>query len=109
MSYQVVAPLVLARDKEGKTHHVYQGGVIDWLSDDQAEHFIGTGLVVELDAPDAVDEDEGDGKPPANATNADLVEWIVANVVKDDGSDYTAEELQGVKKADLRAIVDSVE
>ena len=106
MSYQVVVPLVLAQTQDGQTHHVYQGGVIQWLSDEQAEHFLAEGLVVKVDDAPA---DDDDGRPAKSAKNADLVEWLVANVSKDDGSDYTAEELGTLTKAELWAIIDSVE
>jgi hypothetical protein len=59
---------------------------------------------VELD-----DEEDGTQKPSRTAKNADLAEWIVANATKDDGSDYTAEELAGLTKANLLAIIDSLE
>ncbi|MGB3484017.1 MAG: hypothetical protein WBB07_17600 [Mycobacterium sp.] len=113
MSYQVVAPLVIAKDQGGRPHHVYEGGVVQWLSDEQASHFLNTGLVVKFGA-DAADVDDeaaaAGGKPAEDATNKELIAWIVANVEKEDGSDYTADELgPPLKKADLRAIVDSVE
>ncbi len=108
MTYQVVAPLVIAKDQDGRPHHVYAGGIIQWLSLEQKKHFLDTGLVVKIGDTDD-DSDDGD-KPPATATNAELIAWIVANVAKEDGSDYTADELgPPLKKADLRAIVDSVE
>jgi hypothetical protein len=106
MSYTVTAPLVLAVDPDGHTHHVYQGGVIQWLSDAQREHFLAEKLVEETD--DAAVEPGGE-KPGPNATNKVLVAWLVANVAKDDGSDYTEAELKPLNKAQLREIVDSVE
>ena len=32
-------------------------------------------------------------KPAANAKKAELVEWLVDNALKEDGSDYTADDL----------------
>lgn len=108
MSYRVTAPLVIAKDQDGRPYHVYEGGIIQWLSDEQAEHLLGTGLVVEVGASESDSDD--DGKPAADATNKELIAWLVANALKPDGSDYTAEELgPPLKKADLRALVDSVE
>lgn len=117
MTYRVTAPLVLAVDEGGHTHHVYEGGVIEWLSDEQAEHFLSEGLAVKLgDAapvelvdPDTVDSGDPGDKPAANAKKAELVEWLVDNALKEDGSDYTADELGSLKVAELRALVDSVE
>ena len=48
MTYRVTAPLVLAVDEGGHTHHVYEGGVIEWLSEAQAEHFLAEGLAVKV-------------------------------------------------------------
>lgn len=114
MSYRVTAPLVLARDKEGKVHERYQDAVIDWLDDDQKRHFLETNLVEEIGAPAPVevadDEPVADGeKPPADATNKVLIAWLVANVAKEDGSDYTESELKPLNKAALQELIDSVE
>ncbi|MCG7596353.1 hypothetical protein [Mycobacterium sp. PSTR-4-N] len=110
MSYQVVAPLVIAKDHEGRPYHVYEGGVIQWLSDEQAAHFLGTGLVVKF-GDSAADEgdDDGSDKPPASAKKEVLVAWLVENAAKEDGSDYTAEELDALTKAELSELIDSVE
>lgn len=106
MSYQVVAPLVLAQDQSGATHHVYQGGIIQWLSDEQAEHFLAEELVVEIGDEDPVTKDGA--KPPKNAGKPVLVDWVVANVVKDDGAEYTEAEAGDLTKPQLWAIVDSI-
>ena len=50
MSYKVTAPLVIAKDQAGLNHHVYEGGVIPYLSDAQAEHFLAEGLVEKVGA-----------------------------------------------------------
>lgn len=114
MSYRVIVPCVLARDKEGKVHERYEGAVIDWLDDDQKRHFLESGLVEEVGAPASdettADEPPADGeKPPADATNKVLVAWLVANVAKEDGSDYTESELKPLNKAALQELIDSVE
>ena len=111
MTYRVTAPLVLAVDEGGHTHHVYEGGVIEWLSEAQAEHFLAEGLAVKVgDTTPVVDDpgEDGDG-PPANAKKSELVAWLVDNAIKEDGSDYTADELSVLKVAELRDLVDSVE
>ena len=104
MTYRVTAPLVLAVDQGGQTHHVYFGGVIDWLSDDQHDYFLSEGLVVHLDAPTPA---EGD-KPHAAATKSELIAWLVDHAVKPDGSDYTAGSLQPQNKDDLWTLIDAV-
>lgn len=114
MSYQVVAPLVIAKDQAGKLQYVYEGGVIPWLSDEQAEHFLSSGLVVETDRgvggsdpAEAAGDDEG-GRPASNANKATLIAWLVANAVKEDGSEYTADELDDLTKADLWDLINAV-
>ena len=114
ITYRVTGPLVLARDKEGKTHHVYEGGLIDWLDDDQKAHLLNVGLVEKVGASapvdDGDDEPPADGeKPAADATNKVLIAWLVENVAKEDGSDYAEAELKPLNKAQLRELVDSVE
>lgn len=110
MSYQVTCPLVLAKDKEGKVHERYEGAVIDWLSDEQAEHFISAGLVVELDsAPADSGESDDGGKPAEDATKAELIEWLVENAVDTDGNDYTASKLQPHNKDQLWELINAVE
>ena len=37
--YRVTAPLVLAVTQDGRFQHVYAGGVVDWLSEEQAAYF----------------------------------------------------------------------
>ncbi len=102
MTYKVVAPVVLAVDFNGQTHHVYAGGVIDWLSDEQKAFFLADGLVVtDEDAPAA----DGDG-PHAAATKAELIAWLVDHAVRPDGSHYTAGSLQPMNKHDLGALID---
>lgn len=111
MTYQVVAPLVLAKDQSGHTHHIYRGGLVPWLSKEQAEHFLGENLVVKVgakaDEPEQVADDAG--KPGEDAHKPELVEWVYNNVAKEDGSDYTKTELNKLSPDELRAIVDSVE
>lgn len=108
MSYLVTAPCVVAKDQDGRLHHVYEGGVIQWLSDEQATHFLGAELVVEQGAAPAAESVEG-GKPETDANKSVLVDWIAANVAQEDGSDYTADELNKLTKPQLWEIIDSVE
>lgn len=106
--YQVLAPLVLAVDQDGKTHHVYQGGVIDWLSDEQAAYFTAEGLVAKV-GDTAADAGDGDSSTPGvAATKAELVAWIIDNAVHEDGSEYGESELNRLNKHELRDIIDAV-
>lgn len=116
MSYRVVAPLVLARDHNGSTHHCYAGAHIDWLPEDQKHLFLELGLVEKISAEKPasdppVDGGESDGshKPHAAATKAELIAWLVDHAVRPDGSDYTAGSLQPTNKDDLWALIDAVD
>ena len=111
MSYRVIAPLVLAKDREGKTQHCYQDAVIQWLTDEQAEHFLESGLVVEILAaaalpdPDSDKESAGDDdvKPPKVATKAVLVDWLL------DHGTYGRDELEDQTKDELWDLIDATD
>lgn len=109
MSYQVTCPLVLAKDREGKVHERYEGAVIEWLSPEQAEHFVSSGLVKELDGGQAADDDSDGGKLAEDATKAELIAWLVENAVDEDGGDYTESKLQPHNKAQLWDLINAVE
>lgn len=74
MSYKVVAPLVIAQDKDGHYHHVYQGGVIQWLSPEQEKHFLAEGLAEKSGKI----EDDPDGPPAKTAPKADWVDYAIS-------------------------------
>jgi homoserine kinase len=54
-AYRVDAKLVLAKDKHGRTHHYYSAesgagpSIIEWLSDEQAAHFLAENLVTAIE------------------------------------------------------------
>lgn len=101
MSYTVTAPLVLAVDEGGQTHHVYKGGVIEWLSDEQAQHFLAEGLVA--DGKHGSDDSDDDGKPAKVATKAVLVDWLMAH------GDYDRAELEDQTKDELWALIEATD
>ncbi|SBS73783.1 Gp7 [uncultured Mycobacterium sp.] len=94
MSYVVKAPLVLARDKGGHVHHVYEGGVIDWLPEDQAKHFVDTGLV---EKSGGAEDSEDEGQPAKSAPKSEWVDFAVA-------AGYDREEVEAMNKADIQAL-----
>ena len=104
MSYKVIAPLVLAKDPEGKTHHVYEGGVIQWLSPEQEKHLLNTGLVVKLggqtspELPGDVGDDVLD-KPKQAAPKASWVEYAVNGAPA--GERISEDEAEAMTKAEL--------
>jgi hypothetical protein len=111
VSYHVVAPLVIAKDQDGRLHHVYEGGVIAWLSDEQAEHFVSSGLVVERiggSAPAAGEPADEGGKPADDAQKSELIEWLVKNALDEDGNDYTKSKLNPLNKAALWDLINAV-
>lgn len=89
MSFVVDAPLVLARDQGDKVHHVYQGGVIAWLSEEQKQHFLSLGLVHEVDGVDSDDEDW----PDESWTRADIDAFSAEQGVDTTGAANKAEAL----------------
>ena len=101
MSYLVTAPCVIAKDQEGKNQHRYEGDVIAWLSDDQAEHFLDEGLVERTDAgvggSEPAEPEVNDGPPAKSAPKADWVEYAVA-------SGYARAEVEEMNKADIQAL-----
>lgn len=110
MTYLVTAPVVLAVDQGGQTHHVYAGGAIDWLSDDQRAYFLAEGLVSEgSGAPPAPATPDAADKPDEAATKAVLIAWLVDHAVRPDGGDYTAGALQPHNKDELWQLIDAVE
>ena len=100
MSYLVTAPCVVARDQDGRLHHVYEGGVIQWLSPEQAKHFLDSELVEEtskgVGGSEPVDEAE-DGPPAKTAPKGDWVDFAVA-------SGYDRDEVEAMNKADIQAL-----
>ena len=112
MSYKVVAPLVLAKDAEGRVHERYEGATIAWLSDEQARHFLGLGLVEEIGAPAAAaSRDDGDHsggagdgheEPPKQVANkAAWEDWAVNHAPE--GQRISAEEAETLTKKELIA------
>ena len=99
MSYLVTAPCVVAKDQEGRLHHVYEGGVISWLSDEQAKHFLDSDLVEETDkgvgGTEPVDEFDDDAPPAKAAPKSDWVDYAVAK-------GYDRAEVEEMTKADIQ-------
>jgi hypothetical protein len=61
-----------------------------------------------VDDADAADDD-GVEKPAKIANKATLVAWLVDNAAKDDGSDFTATELNQKNKDELWELIDGIE
>jgi len=84
-AWRVVAALVVAKGQDGRLRHLYRGDVCDWLSDEQAEHFVGRGLVERIDADsiaaaahapaESVDLDADEDAPDSGAV-AECIETL---------------------------------
>lgn len=97
MSYKVLAEVVLARDREGHVHHVYKDGVISWLSTEQAEHFLSSGLVEKVSGGGDSDDSDDDGAPAKAAPKSEWVEFAVEK-------GYDRDEVEAMTKADIQAL-----
>ncbi len=101
MSFRVIAPLVLAKDREGKTHHVYEDGVIEWLSPEQERHLIDSSLVVRVGGNQFQSAGlDGDvDKPKQAAPKAVWVEYAVNGAPEDER--ISEDEAETLTKAEL--------
>lgn len=90
MSYKVLVPCVIARDRDGHAHHYYESAVIGWLDDAQKQRFVDEGLVKTVDGGSSND----DGPPAKTAPKAD---WVAFAVSK--GADEV--EADGLTKSEL--------
>lgn len=104
MTYKVIVPLVLAKDRDGRTHHVYQDGEISWLSAEQAAYFLEAGLVAKVDdggRTPAAAGDEGDEPdvPKQAAPKAVWVEYAVNGAPE--GERISDAEAEALTKAEL--------
>ncbi|AWN05033.1 head-tail connector protein [Gordonia phage MichaelScott] len=105
MSYEVTAPLVVAADPEGKLKYHYQGAIVEYLSDEDAERFLDGGMVVDLGddeigvEPVAVPAPEPVGdRPPKTASKEAWVEYAIAK------HGFTREDAEAASKADLQEL-----
>jgi hypothetical protein len=63
MSYQVTAPLVIVRDKDGVSHHVYQDGFLPDGSDpEHVKQLLAEKLVAVVDAAAPASEEDKPAK-----------------------------------------------
>ncbi|MBZ4574699.1 hypothetical protein [Mycobacterium avium] len=105
MAYRVTCPLVVAKDREGRNHHCYQGAIIHWLGDEQRDRWLRLGLVEEI--PDTAPAPAG-GEPAAvpsgsvkPAKTAPLSAWVEYGV--HNGHDRA--ELEALSKQELQELL----
>lgn len=100
-TYTVTAPLVIVRDTDGASHHVYQGGVIgSGFDGEHVKQLLEGGMIAKSDAPDP-GADDTDGEPVTfdgpPAKSADKATWEAYAIHRG----FTAEEIDGLKKPEL--------
>lgn len=98
MSYLVTAACVVAKDRDGRLHHHYEGDVISWLSDEQAAHFLDNGLVESTSkgvGGSDPEPEESDGPPAKTAPKADWVDYA-------ESKGYDRAEVEEMTKADIQ-------
>jgi hypothetical protein len=66
--YRVTAALAVAKGADGRLRHCYHGALLDWLSDEQAAHFLRLRLVERVDTDP---QDSIVAAPPADLDEAD--------------------------------------
>jgi hypothetical protein len=86
-AYRVSAPLVLVRDEEGRTHHCYEGSVVDVVDSGHAYYLLKSGMVSDVNAPEpshavdthttVSDPDQRVARPPHVAAKAVWVDYAV--------------------------------
>jgi hypothetical protein len=69
--WRVVAPCVLAKGMDNRLQHCYGGDLLDWLSDEQAAHFMRLNLVERIDT-DPQDAIAAADDAPAEPVDLDL-------------------------------------
>lgn len=116
--YVLLAEVFYLRQGDGSRKRYRTGDVIEGLNDERVERLLKAGAIArpgdvpaesEPDVAEEAGESDEVGDKPADATKPELVEWIYANVAKEDGSDYTKTELRQLSPDELRDIVRSVD
>jgi hypothetical protein len=78
--YRVTAALAVAKGADGRLRHCYHGALLDWLSDEQAAHFLRLRLV------ERVDTDPQDSIVAAPPADLDADEDTLDATVPDSGA-----------------------
>lgn len=109
MPYTVTAPLVVVKDQNDRNHHVYRGGYVPWLNDEQKAHFTRLNLVEEIKPGNHPAPMEFDaGSPPVDALmekpkkTAPKGDWVQFGISKGN----SAAELEAMSKEDLIELLD---
>lgn len=112
-SYRVVAPLVLVRDERGRTHHAYEGVLVDVVDADHAAYLVAEGMlavegaapvasttdVVEVSAPVDVVGDPDPVEVPRPAHVNPKARWVDFAV----SQGFAREDAEGMSKQALIA------
>lgn len=110
MMYRVLAPLVLVRDEKGKTHHCYEGAVVDFIDAGHVAYLLENGMLAADGTPSGAasgaqartedaEIDSGDPvvnlpRPPHVAAKAKWVDYAVSQgFSRDEAESMTKENL----------------
>ncbi|MGB0971358.1 MAG: hypothetical protein ACPGVG_10395 [Mycobacterium sp.] len=108
--YVLLASALYLRQEDGSRKRYRSGDVVSGLSDEQASRLL-TAKAIAVpgrEQPAADDDPDAGDKPEPDANKPALVAWLLANVVKDDGSEYSEAALNRLSKPKLWELINSV-
>lgn len=111
--YVLLAEVFYLRQEDGSRKRYRTGDVVDGLNDEQVERLLRAKAIGSADDLEPVDDETDaeveDEKPTGDDAKPVLVEWVLANVAKADGTDYSKSELNRMNKDELVEIIESVD
>lgn len=111
-AFQVICPLVVAKDESGAVGYWYRGAVIPWLSEADRLNLVDGGMVEEFDGgkPDPVPSIAGDEKVPGSTAELERPKNAAP---KPEWAEYAArrgiEGVEGMSKDELVAAVNALD
>ncbi|UJL29929.1 hypothetical protein HZU38_05360 [Mycolicibacterium vanbaalenii] len=116
--YVLLASVFYQRQQDGTRKRFRRGETVTGLSENSAHRLLKIRAIAPASevanvASEPVEPVSGvESVTPApgdDATKPDLIAWVLANLVKDDGSEYSEAELRRMNKDDLWALINAVE
>lgn len=112
--YVLLAEVFYLRQEGGRRVKFRRGDVVSGLSHAQVQRLLRIRAIgprvtdepVDVQPPAAPPADD---RPGEDATKDELIDWLVANAVDEDGDPYSRSRLQRMNKAALADLVDSME
>jgi cytochrome c oxidase cbb3-type subunit II len=78
-SWFVTAPLLFVRDQRRRLHQAYAGKIVQWLDDEQREHFLRLGLVEQV-ADESAPVQPRPAPSEISVVNPEIVDEILADL-----------------------------